>query len=195
MRDSKPDETPVTPESADLRDVVELVADEIAAVSPDAPFSPVPVEKRPSPEEPAARDYLGSRGHWRLRVAQLRRRTGLRVARSRARLLAWRRRMNATAAGRLGVKLAVGVVGVAVVLVGVVLLPLPGPGWVVILAGLAILALEFRWARWLLHVARAQLRRWTGLVREGSWLVRLAVVFGLLVVVSLAAWASWALVT
>lgn len=37
--------------------------------------------------------------------------------------------------------------GFTVLAVGVVLLPLPGPGWVVIFAALAILAREFTWAR------------------------------------------------
>jgi len=47
-------------------------------------------------------------------------------------------------------KVAVLIVGSAVILVGVVFLPLPGPGSVVIVAGLAILAQEFSWAkRWL----------------------------------------------
>ena len=40
--------------------------------------------------------------------------------------------------------------GVAVVLVGVVMLVLPGPAVVVIPAGLGILALEFAWAKRLL---------------------------------------------
>ncbi len=47
---------------------------------------------------------------------------------------------------RVGVLVAGGVV----TLVGVLLIPLPGPGFVVIPLGLAILATEFEWAgRWL----------------------------------------------
>jgi hypothetical protein len=42
-----------------------------------------------------------------------------------------------------------------VVAIGVAMLVLPGPAFVVIPAGLAILALEFAWARHLLHRARA----------------------------------------
>lgn len=38
------------------------------------------------------------------------------------------------------------------VAVGIALIPLPGPGFIVIAAGLAILSLEFEWARrWLQH--------------------------------------------
>lgn len=48
-------------------------------------------------------------------------------------------------------RLVVAVVGATVVLLGVAMLVLPGPGLLVIPAGLAILALEFRWARNLLR--------------------------------------------
>ena len=56
-------------------------------------------------------------------------------------------------------KAGVFVVGWAVVVVGIVLIPLPGPGWLVVFAGLAILATEFAWARRLLRWAKAQLER------------------------------------
>lgn len=46
-------------------------------------------------------------------------------------------------------------VGWLVVLVGIVLLPLPGPGWLVIFLGLGILAAEFVWAERLLKRAKA----------------------------------------
>ncbi|GAA3155250.1 TIGR02611 family protein [Streptomyces echinatus] len=39
------------------------------------------------------------------------------------------------------------VVGLAVVAAGIVMLPLPGPGWVVIFGGMAIWATEFVWAQ------------------------------------------------
>lgn len=42
------------------------------------------------------------------------------------------------------------VVGTALIVVGVLLLVLPGPGIVTIAAGLAVLATEFAWARKLL---------------------------------------------
>ncbi|MFY4719927.1 TIGR02611 family protein [Streptomyces sp. LaBMicrA B280] len=39
------------------------------------------------------------------------------------------------------------VIGLAVVIAGVAMLALPGPGWVVIFAGMAIWATEFVWAQ------------------------------------------------
>jgi uncharacterized protein (TIGR02611 family) len=53
------------------------------------------------------------------------------------------------------------VVGLVVVLVGIVLIPLPGPGWLVVFTGFAILATEFTWAEILLHQAKKQTIRAT----------------------------------
>lgn len=39
------------------------------------------------------------------------------------------------------------IVGVGLLLAGVVMLVVPGPGWLTIVAGLALLAAEFEWAR------------------------------------------------
>lgn len=47
-------------------------------------------------------------------------------------------------------RIAVGVVGATVLLIGVVMLVTPGPALIVIPVGLAILSIEFTWARsWL----------------------------------------------
>ncbi|MEU3988927.1 TIGR02611 family protein [Streptomyces platensis] len=43
------------------------------------------------------------------------------------------------------------VVGLAVVVAGVIMLPLPGPGWLVIFGGMAIWATEFVWAQLVLR--------------------------------------------
>jgi tellurite resistance protein TerC len=52
-------------------------------------------------------------------------------------------------------RIAVAVVGGTVLLVGVALIVLPGPAFVVIPLGLAILGLEFAWARlWLRKVKK-----------------------------------------
>jgi len=52
-------------------------------------------------------------------------------------------------------RIAVGVVGSTVLAVGIALIILPGPAFVVIPVGLAILSVEFAWARlWLKKVRR-----------------------------------------
>lgn len=48
-------------------------------------------------------------------------------------------------------QVAVFVVGLAVVVAGVIMLPLPGPGWLVIFGGMAIWATEFVWAQLVLR--------------------------------------------
>jgi uncharacterized protein (TIGR02611 family) len=46
------------------------------------------------------------------------------------------------------------IVGLAVVGAGIVMLPLPGPGWLVIFGGMAIWATEFVWAQLVLRWTR-----------------------------------------
>lgn len=50
------------------------------------------------------------------------------------------------------------VFGGSVVLIGAALIILPGPGWLTIILGLAILGSEFIWARRLLRKARREMR-------------------------------------
>jgi uncharacterized protein (TIGR02611 family) len=59
---------------------------------------------------------------------------------------------------RHGRRVVIAVVGGAVVLAGLALCVLPGPGLLTIAAGLAILATEFEWARRLLHRVRQKAR-------------------------------------
>lgn len=55
---------------------------------------------------------------------------------------------------RMARKIVVLVIGGTVTLVGIALIVLPGPAFIVIPAGLAILAIEFAWARRWLHKAK-----------------------------------------
>lgn len=61
---------------------------------------------------------------------------------------------------KLARRIVIAIVGTTVVLAGVVMLVTPGPAVVVIPAGLAILGLEFAWARhWLKRVRESLSRR------------------------------------
>jgi uncharacterized protein (TIGR02611 family) len=55
---------------------------------------------------------------------------------------------------RSGKRIAVSIAGFAVLLAGVVLLVLPGPGWLLIFIGLSILATQYVWAERLLKAAK-----------------------------------------
>lgn len=61
---------------------------------------------------------------------------------------------------KLARRVIISVVGVTIVLLGIVMLVTPGPGLLVIPAGLAILGLEFAWARaWLRKLREGISRR------------------------------------
>jgi uncharacterized protein (TIGR02611 family) len=66
----------------------------------------------------------------------------------------------------------VAVLGVAIIITGFALIPLPGPGWLIVFAGLALLATEFAWAERLLNFARAKWRAWTQWMLRQSLVVR-----------------------
>ncbi|MBV2354453.1 TIGR02611 family protein [Streptomyces sp. J2-1] len=55
--------------------------------------------------------------------------------------------VRARRALHLSWQVGVFLVGLAVVVAGVIMLPLPGPGWLVIFGGMAIWATEFVWAQ------------------------------------------------
>jgi uncharacterized protein (TIGR02611 family) len=59
--------------------------------------------------------------------------------------------IKARRALHLSWQVGVFVVGLAVVVAGVIMLPLPGPGWLVIFGGMAIWATEFVWAQLVLR--------------------------------------------
>lgn len=69
---------------------------------------------------------------------------------------------------RNGKRAAVFSLGVVLVAAGVALLVLPGPGLLLIIAGLAVLATEFAWAEYLLDKAKDQ----AGKVRSKAGSIR-----------------------
>jgi uncharacterized protein (TIGR02611 family) len=57
---------------------------------------------------------------------------------------------------RMAKRIAIGIVGGSVLIVGICMIVLPGPAFVVIPVGLGILGIEFAWARSWLRKARAK---------------------------------------
>lgn len=84
-------------------------------------------------------------------------------------------------------KLAIGIVGATVLLIGIVLIPYPGPGWLIVFAGLAILATEFEFAQGILDKARAKYDAWRDWLKVQPLWVQLLVLActGLVVVVTI----------
>lgn len=60
---------------------------------------------------------------------------------------------------RIARRIVIAVIGGTVLLAGIVMLVTPGPGLIVIPAGLAILGLEFAWARHWLSKVRERISR------------------------------------
>jgi uncharacterized protein (TIGR02611 family) len=80
------------------------------------------------------------------------------------------------------------VLGFIVIVVGIVLLVVPGPGWVTIFLGLGIWATEFSWARNLLKFARRQVGAWTRWVRRQPRWVSIGIGAAGLIVVGVIVW-------
>lgn len=107
------------------------------------------------------------------------------------RLSAARDRIKRSRSGALTYRLVVSLLGVAMIVVGIILLPLPGPGWLIIFAGLAVLSTEFEWAARLLRFARDQVRRWTDWVQARSRPVQALIGLGFLVLAAALGYAAW----
>jgi uncharacterized protein (TIGR02611 family) len=79
-------------------------------------------------------------------------------------VVAFRGRVLGLPGGRIVWRVAVAVIGLVLVVAGVILLPLPGPGWLIIFLGIGVWATEFAWASRLLRRARMFVSRWTAWV-------------------------------
>lgn len=107
-----------------------------------------------------------------------------------ARLHARLDRVRATATGRLALKIVIGALGAVVVGVGIVLIPLPGPGWALVILGLAIWSVEFHWAQRLLHFTKRHVQSWTHWVTRQSLPLRLVLGAVGMVFVAAVVWVS-----
>jgi uncharacterized protein (TIGR02611 family) len=108
--------------------------------------------------------------------------------------LGFRARLKKHPALALAWRIGVGVLGTAIVLLGLVLVPFPGPGWLIVFLGLGILATEFAWAERLLDFGRAKFRTWLRWVGRQHLAVRALISIATLAfvggVVILALWLS-----
>jgi uncharacterized protein (TIGR02611 family) len=99
-------------------------------------------------------------------------------------------RIRSNSTGRMALKIGVGIVGGLVVAVGIVLIPFPGPGWAIVILGLAILAVEFHWARGLLAFTKRHVQSWTHWIGRQSLPVRALIGLVGMVFISAVVWAS-----
>ena len=87
-------------------------------------------------------------------------------------------RLRTHPATRGAYRWAVAFVGLIVVVAGAIMIPFPGPGWLVVFLGVGIWASEFHWARRLLTFGRRQLDRWVAWLARQGWTVRGLVALG-----------------
>ena len=84
---------------------------------------------------------------------------------------AWRRRLRTNPATHRLYRSVVAVVGAVIVVVGLIAVPAPGPGWLIVFLGIAVWASEFEWAQRLLGWGRARLQAWNVWLRSKPWWV------------------------
>jgi uncharacterized protein (TIGR02611 family) len=99
-------------------------------------------------------------------------------------------RIRRTPSGRMALKIAIGTLGTLVVALGLLLIPFPGPGWAIVILGLAIWALEFAWAKNLLQFTKRHVQSWTRWVRRQSLPVRVLIGVLGLIFVAVVVWSS-----
>ncbi len=85
-------------------------------------------------------------------------------------------------------RIGIGILGGIVLIVGIIAIPYPGPGWLIVFTGLAILATEFDWARRLLDFAKIRYDAWTNWLKKQSMIVRVAVLVATGIVVVMTLW-------
>lgn len=85
-------------------------------------------------------------------------------------------------------RVAIAIAGGAVLMVGIIAIPYPGPGWLIVFTGLAILATEFAWARRALDFVKGKYDAWTAWLKRQHPAVRTAVLIATGIVVLLTLW-------
>ena len=101
---------------------------------------------------------------------------------------AWRRRIRANPTWLTIYRALVFGVGLVLVLGGFALVPLPGPGWFIVILGIAIWASEFERAARLLEFVKARVRAWEQWLSPQPWWVKGLVLLGTALVVAAALW-------
>ena len=101
---------------------------------------------------------------------------------------AWRRRIRGNATTRPVYRAVVFVTGLVLVVGGLALVPLPGPGWLIVILGIAVWASEFEPASRLLDFVKEKVRAWEKWLVVQAWWVKVLVGVGTALVVATALW-------
>lgn len=105
----------------------------------------------------------------------------------------WRRAIRChTVLGPL-YRVAVFVLGLALILAGIPMVPLVGPGWVVIFIGLFLWSTEFMWARRVTQFVKAEVKTFDQWARHLPWKLKVPMVLASIAFGWFCAWAALAL--
>lgn len=102
---------------------------------------------------------------------------------------AWRRRIRANPSTHLMYRGAVALVGLVIVVAGLIAVPAPGPGWLIVFLGVSVWASEFEWAQQLLGWCKARLRDWNTWLQSQPWWVTALVAIATAALVAGVLWA------
>jgi uncharacterized protein (TIGR02611 family) len=72
-------------------------------------------------------------------------------------------------------RIGVGILGGAITIIGILTVPAPGPGWLIVFAGLGILATEFTWAARLLDFVKGKYTAWQAWVKSQPMVIRVGI--------------------
>ena len=104
----------------------------------------------------------------------------------------WRRRIRSNPASHRAYRTVVAVLGLVVVVIGLIAVPAPGPGWLIVFIGVSILASEFEWAQRLLYWGKDRLRDWQHWLQSKPWWVSALVALGTAAIVGCVFWGYFA---
>ena len=104
----------------------------------------------------------------------------------------WRRRIRSNPASHRAYRTVVAFLGLVVVVIGLIAVPAPGPGWLIVFIGVSIWASEFEWAQRLLYWGKDRLRDWQHWLQSKPWWVSALVALGTAAIVACVFWAYFA---
>lgn len=113
---------------------------------------------------------------------------------TRLSFLRWRRTVMANPHTARLYRFVVGGVGTIIVLIGLILVPLPGPGWLIVIIGLFVISSEFRWAKRILHFVRVTVEKWTHWIMMQPLWVRWTVGATTTAFVAVIVWAAFRII-
>lgn len=104
--------------------------------------------------------------------------------------LGWRSRLSQSPAAERAYRALVGCLGGLIAIVGLIMVPLPGPGWLVVFIGVALIGTEFERARRLHQWGWGKVQSWARWLAAQSWWVRAGVATATFCFVTAVVWLS-----